>query len=93
MPERKSPVKRRAPVAKVPAAWGFPVVAIGASAGGLSAFTALLRRSRPNWHDIRSDQHLEPSHESALTTLLGKATTMPVIEVTAHSGGAEPRST
>jgi len=45
----------------------FPVVAIGASAGGLESFTTLLRH-------LRTDsgmafvfiQHLAPSHESML---------------------------
>jgi two-component system CheB/CheR fusion protein len=61
----------------------FPVVAIGASAGGLAAFTALL-----NALPVKTGmafvliQHLEPKHESALTTLLSKATLMPVVEVT-----------
>lgn len=60
----------------------FPVVAIGASAGGLEAFTTLL-----NALPARSGmafvliQHLEPKHESALTSLLSKTTTMPVVEV------------
>ena len=61
----------------------FPVVAVGASAGGLAAFTDLLKalpaKSGMAYVLI---QHLEPNHESALSTLLGKATAMPVIEVT-----------
>ncbi len=60
----------------------FPVVAVGASAGGLAAFTALLKalpfKSGMAFVLI---QHLEPKHESALTTLLSKATRMPVVEV------------
>src|SRR3984957_8537700 len=60
----------------------FPVVAIGASAGGLAAFTALLKALPPkSGMAFVLIQHLEPSHESALTTLLGKATGMRVIEV------------
>src|SRR5580698_1968981 len=60
----------------------FPVVAIGASAGGLAAFTALLKAL-----PVKSGmafvliQHLEPKHESALTLLLSKATKMTVTEV------------
>jgi two-component system, chemotaxis family, CheB/CheR fusion protein len=57
------------------------VVGIGASAGGLDAFTRLLRR-------IPADtgcayvlvQHLDASHPSSLRELLGRATTMPVAE-------------
>ncbi|MGA2713603.1 MAG: chemotaxis protein CheB [Bryobacteraceae bacterium] len=60
----------------------FPVVAIGASAGGLAAFTALLQAlpTRSGMAFVLI-QHLEPKHESALTTLLSKATSMPVVEV------------
>ncbi len=60
----------------------FPVVAIGASAGGLAAFTALLK-ALPTKSGMAFVliQHLEPKHESALTLLLSKATRMPVIEV------------
>jgi two-component system CheB/CheR fusion protein len=61
----------------------FPIVGIGASAGGLEAFTLLL-------HELPADtgmgfvlvQHLDPVHESALSKLLAKATAMPVREVT-----------
>src|SRR5271167_2793875 len=60
----------------------FPVVTIGASAGGLAAFTALLK-ALPSKSVMAFVliQHLEPKHESALTTLLSRATSMPVIEV------------
>ncbi len=59
-----------------------PVVAIGASAGGLEAFTELLSH-------LPSDtgmgfvlvQHLDPKHESMLTELISRSTTMPVVEV------------
>src|SRR5579863_6827109 len=60
----------------------FPVVAIGASAGGLAAFTALLQAlPAKSGMAFVLIQHLEPKHESALTTLLSKATSMPVVEV------------
>lgn len=66
-----------------PSAKQFPIVGIGASAGGLEAFTALLEH-------LPSDtgmgfvlvQHLDPQHESALTQILSRATSMPVSEVT-----------
>ena len=47
----------------------FPVVAIGASAGGLAAFTALLKAlpSKTGMAFVLI-QHLEPKHESALAT-------------------------
>jgi two-component system CheB/CheR fusion protein len=60
----------------------FPVVAIGASAGGLAAFTELLKALPPkSGMAFVLIQHLEPRHESALTTLLSKTTSMPVVEV------------
>lgn len=60
----------------------FPVVAIGASAGGLAAFTELLKAlpSKSGMAFVLI-QHLEPKHESALTALLSRATSMPVVEV------------
>ena len=60
----------------------FPVAAIGASAGGLAAFNALLHALAPrSGMAFVLIQHLESSHESALTSLLAKATSMPVVEV------------
>jgi two-component system, chemotaxis family, CheB/CheR fusion protein len=59
------------------------IAAIGASAGGMEAFTELLNY-------LPSDtgmafvliQHLDPKHHSMLTELLSKKTSMPVKEVT-----------
>jgi two-component system CheB/CheR fusion protein len=60
----------------------FPVVAIGASAGGLASFTALLKAlPAKSGMAFVLIQHLEPKHESALTILLSKATKMAVAEV------------
>ena len=58
------------------------VVGIGASAGGLEAFTELLSHL-PNDTGMAFVliQHLDPSHESHLTELLSKASKMPVSEV------------
>ena len=61
----------------------FPVVGIGASAGGLEAFTELLKHlSMDTGLGFVLVQHLDPQHESALTQLLTRATSMPVREVT-----------
>lgn len=61
----------------------FPIVGIGASAGGLEAFTQLLNHLPTDleigWVLV---QHLDPTHESELTRLLARATTMPTHEVT-----------
>src|SRR5271170_4279736 len=59
----------------------FPVVAIGASAGGLAAFTALLKALPPkSGMAIVLIQPLDPKHGSELTSLLSKASTIPVVE-------------
>lgn len=62
---------------------GFPVVGVGASAGGLDPITRLL-------HSVPSDTgmafvivlHLDPTHTSRLTDIIARTTTMPVSEVT-----------
>ena len=58
------------------------IVGVGASAGGLEAFTELLSHLP---HDTGMAfvliQHLDPGHESHLTELLSKASKMPVSEV------------
>jgi len=60
----------------------FPVVAIGASAGGLAAFSALLKALPPkSGMAFVLIQHLEPGHESALASLLARVTAMKVVEV------------
>jgi two-component system CheB/CheR fusion protein len=59
----------------------FPVVGVGASAGGLEAFADLL-------HGLPADtgmayvfiQHLEPNHESILAHLLSRESAMPVTQ-------------
>ena len=61
---------------------GFLIACVGASAGGVEALTELLT-------NLPSDigmafvlvQHLDPKHESLLSTLLAKKSTMPVAEV------------
>ncbi len=60
----------------------FPVVGIGASAGGLEAFTQLLRHlPTDTGMAFVLIQHLAPNHKSLLTELLAKTTSMPVNEV------------
>src|SRR5437899_7999138 len=61
----------------------FPVVGIGASAGGLEAFTQLLRGLPPDINmALVLIQHLDPTYKSLLTELLSKTTKLPVAEVT-----------
>jgi two-component system CheB/CheR fusion protein len=58
------------------------VVGIGASAGGLQAYTELLESLPPNTGmAFVIVQHLAAEHESLLATLLSRATPMPVVEV------------
>ncbi|MGH8218511.1 MAG: chemotaxis protein CheB, partial [Steroidobacteraceae bacterium] len=63
----------------------FPIVAIGASAGGLEAVSELLA-ALPSKSGMAYVvvQHLDPGHESLLAELLGKKTAMPVEPV--HDG-------
>lgn len=60
----------------------IPIVGIGASAGGLEAFTALFRALQPN---LRMAYvlvpHLDPLRESAITQIVGRTTTMTVVEI------------
>jgi two-component system, chemotaxis family, CheB/CheR fusion protein len=65
------------------AAGPFPIVGIGASAGGLEAFSALLKHlPLDTGMGFVLVQHLDPVHDSALTQLLGRATSLPIHEVT-----------
>ncbi len=60
----------------------FSIVGIGASAGGLEAFMELLKHlPADSGLGFVLVQHLDPTHESALTQLLGRVTPMPVSEV------------
>ena len=80
-PNSKNP---RAPVASARSvAADFPIVGVGASAGGLEAFTRLLKRlPADTGMAFVLVQHLDPDHASALTQILARATAMPVVEVT-----------
>jgi hypothetical protein len=57
------------------------IVGVGASAGGFEAFKELLEAlPNPTGMALVFIQHLEPSHESMLATLLGRSTRMPVVQ-------------
>ena len=57
----------------------FPIVGVGASAGGLEAFTQLLQALPSNTGmAFVLIQHLDPTHTSFLAEALSKATAMPV---------------
>lgn len=60
----------------------FPIVGIGASAGGLEAFRRLLGAlPKDTGMAYVLVQHLDPSHDSMLAELLSEATSMEVYEV------------
>lgn len=79
--ESASPVVSRANGA--PEAGRFPIVGIGASAGGLEACRLLLgAMPTESGCAFVIVQHLDPQHDSALTDILSRATAMAVVEVT-----------
>jgi two-component system, chemotaxis family, CheB/CheR fusion protein len=73
MPKRARPEKRET------VSDAFPVVGVGASAGGLEAFSQLLQ-SLPAETGMAFVlvQHLAPQHESILPAILSRSTAMPV---------------
>jgi two-component system CheB/CheR fusion protein len=61
----------------------FPIVGIGASAGGLVAFKQLLEAiPESSGMAYVLVQHLDPSHESILPEILQRVTKIPVYEIT-----------
>lgn len=57
------------------------IVGIGASAGGLDAFKTFFANMPPDsGMAFVLVQHLSPDHKSMLANLIGRATTMPVVE-------------
>lgn len=84
--QSKSQTKKNSPegqaVPRRPTSDSFPIVGVGASAGGLEAFTQLLGHlPQKSGMAFVLVQHLAPKHESALTELLSRATRIPVAEV------------
>ena len=79
-----TPAEREAEAAPGPkrSAVDFPIIGVGASAGGLEAFEKF-------FHEVPRDcnaafvlvQHLDPDHHSLLTDILQRSTTLPVVEV------------
>ena len=60
----------------------MPIVGIGASAGGLEAFSVLLKALAPDLGmAFVLVPHLDPSRESAFTQILAKTTSMPVVQI------------
>lgn len=82
--EKKMPEKEPKLEEKQKPKEDFPIVGIGASAGGLAAFenffSAIPDNSRSGMAFVLV-QHLDPDHKSILTDLIGRYTQMPVYEV------------
>jgi two-component system, chemotaxis family, CheB/CheR fusion protein len=77
--KRQAPSQNAAPAAYAIAV--FPIVAIGASAGGLEAFSSLLRALPPEpGIALIFIPHLDPTHESAMAELLSRTTRLPVVQ-------------
>ncbi len=73
-----------APPAPTPVADNFPIVGIGASAGGLAAFEAFfagIPSAPESGMAFVLVQHLAPDHKSMLAELIRRYTPMPVFEV------------
>ena len=83
-PAALEPTAIDTPLMAKPPSTGFPIVGIGASAGGLAAFEAFFS-GMPS--DVDPDmafvlvQHLAPDHSSILTELMQRYTRMKVYEV------------
>lgn len=74
-------VKGGVPLGAGPACDTFPIVGVGASAGGLGALTRLLHAlSAHAGIALLLVQHLDPTQESMLAEILGRASDMPVLE-------------
>jgi two-component system CheB/CheR fusion protein len=60
---------------------GFPIVGLGASAGGLEAFEQFFRNvPSESGMAFVLVQHLDPSHSSILTEILQRTTAIPVVQ-------------
>jgi two-component system, chemotaxis family, CheB/CheR fusion protein len=80
---RSKPVAKKSRSKALKENLGCPIVGVGGSAGGFEAAMELLRHlpTRTGMAFVIV-QHLDPHHSSRLPSLLGKATSMPVTEVT-----------
>ncbi|HEY7097645.1 MAG TPA: chemotaxis protein CheB [Terriglobales bacterium] len=81
-PSRPKKSLRQSPAKQPDQARLFPIVGVGASAGGFEAFAELLKNipDAPGLAIVLV-QHLDPSHGSMLSDILGRTTKLPVAEV------------
>lgn len=72
---------KKSPAAPVLSATGFPIIGIGASAGGLEAFETFFKNvPAGSGMAFVLVSHLDPSHASMLAEILQRITPLPVIE-------------
>lgn len=77
----KSAASKPTPEPRAADAVAFPIVGIGASAGGLEAFEQFFRHVSPDsGMAFVLVSHLDPDHASMLTEILQRTTAMPVVE-------------
>ena len=77
--------RSRTPASAFSASKSFPIIGVGASAGGLEACTELLHAlPKDNGMAFVFVQHLDPKHVSMLAEILARESKMPVLE--ARSG-------
>ena len=78
---RNKKTRNQSPDPVSPVQATVPIVAIGASAGGLEAFSNLLRAlpAEPGLALVFIP-HLDPTHESAMVELLSRTTRLPVVQ-------------
>ena len=70
----------------------FPIVGVGASAGGLEAFTQFLEAlPLDTGMGFVLVQHLDPEHESSLKQILSRATSLPATEIE-HNQPVKPNN-
>jgi len=78
---KKKSAKPLVPVKTEKRVTGFPIIGMGASAGGLEAFEQFFRAMPPDsGMAFVLVSHLDPSHVSLLTEILQRSTAMPVVE-------------
>jgi two-component system CheB/CheR fusion protein len=74
-------IKQSRPASIIASAADFPIVGVGASAGGLEAFEAFFRACPADTGiSFVLVPHLDPGHESMLTEILQRSTAMPVLQ-------------
>ena len=79
---RSKPAEAKLPETPIPVNAPFPILGIGASAGGLEALDLFLRNVPPkSGMAFVIVQHLDPTHKGIMVELLQRSTPMPVLQV------------